>query len=259
MRIDMATSEWHQLVKPVLPHITKDAEFPELSQVRIEIGATSLYAVATDRYTLGAERRPLARTDRHQPQPPVHVRATDVQASLKLFSYAKDDDPPLTLTIDTVLIPSEVMGEHGSYSAMAVTLQSAIGGRLVMHDRRMTGRDPLQGWQRVLSAAMSRQQGGTLSGLDLSAALLGRWAAAVRHGERLTFWTGSRRKDSILVTVDTHFAGLWAPDLWGSDGAPPPDPAGLPWVTELDAGIDLRTASGLLADPGNGDEDGEPE
>lgn len=235
MRIDLATSEWHKLVKPVLPHITKDAEFPELSQVRIEAGDMCLYAVATDRYTMGIERWPLPRDCRLQPQPPVHVRESDVQASLKLFSYTKDDDPLLSVTIDTVTMPVEVMGENGRYSAMAITLQSAIGARLVMHDRRMPSRDPANGWQRVLAAALGRTQGGTLSGVDLNPAHLKRWEAAVRAGERLTMWTGPRRKDTILVTVDQHFAGLWAPNLWSTAENPAmPDPAGLPWLAELD-------------------------
>jgi len=245
----MATSEWHQLVKPVLPHITRDAEFPELSQVRIEAGGSSLYAVATDRYTLGAERRPLARVDRGQPQPPVHVRDSDVQASLKLFAYTKDSDPPLSVTIGTVSIPVEVMGEVDRYSGMAVTLQSAAGARLVMHDRRIPGRDPLDGWQRRVSAAVGRAQAATLPGIDLQPGHLGRWAAAVRAGERLTMWTGPRRSSAILVTVEGHFAGLWAPMVWGQgDGPAPPDPAGLPWLAELD-GADPET--GERADGGD--------
>ena len=82
----MTTREWHELVKPVLPHTLKDADFPELSHIRVELGARSLYAVATDRYTLAAERHPLARADRNSPMPPVHVPAPDIAASLKLFA-----------------------------------------------------------------------------------------------------------------------------------------------------------------------------
>lgn len=248
MRIDMATSEWHQLVKPVLPHTLKDSDFPELSHVRVEAGGQALYAVATDRYTLGAERHPLGIADRLRPQPPVHVLATDVKASLTLFSYTKDADPALSVTIDTVTIPSEVMGQHSAYSSMAVTLTSGDGSKMVMHDRRMPHRDPLERWQRLLAAAMGRQQGGTLSGMDLSPDHLGRWAPAVRAGERLTLWTGPRRKDVILVTVDEHFAGLWAPNLWSSAENPAmPDPAGLPWLAELD-GVNPETGEAMTGD-----------
>jgi hypothetical protein len=233
-RIDMTTREWHELVKPVLPHTLKDSDFPELSHIRIEVGDRALYAIATDRYTLGAERRLLDRADRGQPQPPVHIIAPDVQASLKLFTYAKDNDPALTVTVDTVLIPSEVMGEQGSYSSMAVTLASENGSKMVMHDRRMTHRDPLASWQRLICAAMSRTQGGTLSGIDLNPGHLARWKDAVRAGERLTLWTGSDRKSPILAAVGEHFAGIWMPYVWGDgDAGAPADPAGLPWLTEL--------------------------
>lgn len=253
MRIDMTASEWHQLVRPVLPHTLKDSDFPELSHVRVEAGSAALYAVATDRYTLGAERRLLARADRGQPQPPVHVLATDVKASLTLFSYTKDADPDLTVTIDTVVIPSEVMGQHASYSSMAVTLTSGDGSKMVMHDRRMPHRDPLERWQRLISGAMARTQGGTLSGMDLSPDHLGRWKDAVRAGERLTLWTGPRRKDVVLVTVDEHFAGLWSPSLWSSAESPAmPDPAGLPWLAELD-GVDPETGELMTGDSVSGD------
>lgn len=237
----MTTSDWHKLIKPVLPHTLKDPDFPELSHVRIEAGARSLYAVATDRYTLAAERHPLDRADRDSPMPPVHVQAPDIAASLKLFTYSKDNDPDLAVTIDTVLIPSEIMGQDGSYSSMAVTLTSGTGSKMVMHDRRMTHRDPLKGWKRTISAAVERAQGGTPAGLDLNPDHLGRWSAAVRAGERLTMWTGPERKSPILVTVAEHFAGVWMPYVWGDTEADAPRaPSALPWSAEL-AGVDPET------------------
>jgi hypothetical protein len=233
VRIDMTTREWHELVKPVLPHILKDPDFPELSHIRIEVGARSLYAVATDRYTLGAERRPLGRADRNSPMPPVHIQAPDIAASLKLFTYSKDNDPDLSVTVDTVIIPSEVMGQDGSYSSLAVTVTSDTGSKMVMHDRRMAHRDPHANWRRHVSAAIDRAQGGTPAGLDLSPDHLGRWSAAVRAGERLTVWTGPERRSHILVTVDEHFAGVWTPYAWGDAETAPRAPSALPWSAEL--------------------------
>ena len=250
MRIDMTASEWHHLVKPVLPHITKEAEFPELSQVRIEVGGKAIYAAASDRYTMGVERLALDRADQGQSQPPIHVRLDDIHASLKLFAYTKDDDPALSVTVDTVAIPVEIMGDARSHSALAVTLQSAAGARMVMHDRRIEYRDPLAGWQRAIATAMSRTQGGTPAGLDLNPGHLGRWAAAVRGGERLTLWTGPQRKNPVLVTVESHFAGLWMPMAWGNsdvDMPAPPDPAGLPWLAELD-GVNPETGELMTGD-----------
>ena len=264
MRIDMTAREWAELVKPVIPHLVKDPEFPEFAQVRIEVGHTSLYAVATDRYTMGVERRPLDKADRHQPQQPVHVDLDDVQASLRLFRYSKESNPSLSVTIDTVSVPVEVMGDPGRYSVMAVTLDGGDGKRLIMHDRRMQGRDPAEGWHKRLAAALARTQGGTLSGIYLNPDHVGRWKDAVRAGERLTLWTGPERKNAILVTVDEHFAGLWMPSVWGTgENAAPQPPSALPWLAELPAGIDLRYASGVLTgddtrEAEDDDEDGEP-
>jgi hypothetical protein len=243
----MTTREWHELVKPVLPHTLKDSDFPELSHIRIEIGARALYAVATDRYTLAAERHALTRADRNSQTPPVHAQAPDIAASLKLFSYSKDNNPALTVTVDTVLIPSEVMGQDGSYSSLAVTITSDTGSKMVMHDRRMSHRDPLAGWQKTISAAVERAQGGTPAGLDVNPDHLGRWAAAVRAGERLTMWTGPERKSPILVTVDEHFAGVWMPYVWGEGEVTPRAPSALPWSAEL-SGIDPETGEKLDGD-----------
>jgi len=261
MRIDMTARDWAELVKPVLPHLVKDADFPEFAQVRIEVGNLALYAIATDRYTMGIERRPLDKRDRYRPQQPVHVDLDDVQASLRLFRYSKDSNPALSVTIDTVSVPVEVMGDQGRYNVMAVTLDAGDGKRLVMQDRRMQGRDPAEHWQKHVSAALARVQGGSISGIYLNPDHLGRWAAAVRAGERLTLWTGAERKDPILVTVDEHFAGVWMPFAWGTgENAAPQQPTVLPWLDEL-AGdyTDLRTASGLLVDPGTGEASDEDE
>ena len=252
MRIDMSSRQWHELVKPVLPHTLKSPDFPELGHVRIEAGARTLYAVATDRYTLGAERHPLGVNDRNDPQPPVHVRAADLAASLKLFPFTKDDDPQLSLTIDTAYIPATVMGENGSYTSMAVTLQSADGGRLVMHDRRMAARDPLAAWRHAVAAVMRRAPGALLDGLDLASAYLTRWKEAVRAGERLTLRTGPQPRDPLLITVEDHFAGLWVPQLWGDERAA--DPASLPWLAELDdASSRIQPATGVHGNRFNAD------
>lgn len=261
MRIDMTTREWHELVRPVLPHTLNDKDFPELGHVRIELGAKALYAVASDRYTLGAERRILARDEQHQPMPPVHVRATDVAASLKLFTFSKDDNPWLKVTIDTVSVPVEVTGHDTSVSSLGITITSSDGGRLVMHDRRVPDRDQLTNWRLLLGGAMRRPPGAVLDGLALGAAYVGRWKDAVRAGEVMRLYTGPKSDSTVLVTVEQHFAGLWVP----VSHIEARSVASLPWLAELrDGAVDLRTASGLLVDTGTGeaagsdDEDGEP-
>jgi hypothetical protein len=232
MRIDMTTREWHELVRPVLPHVLKDSDFPELAQVRIEPGDYAIYAVATDRYTLGAERRLLEPGEQMMFKvPPVHVRAADITAALKLFPYSKDDDPPLTVTIDEVPVPVRAAGLERHVITKAITLASADGTRVVMHDRRDPGRDPLAGWKQIIRKTMTRAPGIPLDGVDLAADQLARWAHAVRKGERLCVHTGPKPGDPMLVLVEDHFAGVWVTQHY-LDGAVKRI-SDQPWLDEL--------------------------
>jgi len=251
----MTARDWAELIRPVLPHILKDKDFPQYAHVRIELGDRALYAVGGDGYTIGAERRLLAPSERHQHMPPVHVWASDAKASLALFPFSKDDNPPLRVTIDDVPAIAEITGTETTWSSLGITLQSADGQRLVMHDRRMPDRDHLARWQFLLSAVLRRPPGAVLDGLSLSAVHLAKWRDAVRAGEVMRLYTGSKDDTAVLVTVEQHFAGLWMP-VKGIDNRPP---ASLPWLGELAAAFDLRTASGLLVDPGTGEASSEDE
>ena len=243
----MTTREWHELVKPVLPHTANDKDLPELDVVRIELGETALYAVATDRYTLAAERWELAKEDRGSAGPVVHLDAGEVRATLKLFTFSKDEDPPLSVTIDTASIPISVVGRPASVNALAVTIQQVNEGtRLMLRDTRDPSRDPLRGWRKGIRAALDRPPGGKLDGLDLNAGMLGRWGTAARHGERLTFYTGPEPGDALLVIVERHFAGLWMPMRYLDE--PTKTLADLPWHEELeDDGRDPVSAMADLA------------
>jgi hypothetical protein len=251
MRIDMTSRDWHELVRPVLPHAFVTKDWPELSHVRIELGDKALYAVASDKYTLGAERHPLARDEQHQAMPPVHVLASELTASLKLFGYSKDDDPPLTITIDSRPAAGEFLGQDGMLTSLAVTLDSADGGRVIMRDHRMASRDQLAGWRKYLREAMTRQPAHVLDGLDLSGGHFAKWKDAVRAGERLRLYSGPERGDALLITVGAHFAGIWAVGKYG-DGPTEPVSA-LPWLAEV--GIpdeetgELITLSDVAAEP----------
>ena len=163
--------------------------------MRIEAGHTALYAVATDRYTLAAERwEPAAGTLNGGAGQVVHLDAREVAASLKLFTHTKDEDPPLHVIIDTAAIPIQVVGQPRSVNRLAVTVQQVGDGtRLMLHDIRDPSRDPLAGWRKMIRVALDRTPGGNLDGLDLHAGMMSRWAAAARKGERLTCSPGRSR------------------------------------------------------------------
>ncbi len=238
----MSTREWHELVKPVLPHVGTDKDFPELAVVRLEVAYSAVYAAATDRSTLAAERWPLPPVDRGMAPQVVHLSASEAKASLNLFTFSKDNDPPLTVTIDQGLYPVRVAGEAASVPRLAVTVQQAGDGtRLVLHDERDPSKDPLAGWRKRLRQAMLRKTGKPIEGLDLQPFSLTRWASAAGKGERLTLFTGPEPGDPLLVTVEDHFAGLAMVPQY-LDG-PAKKLADLPWHDELAVmdGIDTDT------------------
>lgn len=244
MRIDMTTREWHELIKPVLPHVSADKEMPGLQVVRIEAAEHALYAVATDRYTLAAERHWLGANIRVWDVPsPVHIRATDAKASLNLFTFSKDTDPQLQIVIDHVPVRTQMAGRPLTMEQLAITIQAEDGTRLALHDHRDPTADPLAGWRRMLSGALTRILPDAAPALSLSASQFARWAAAVRGAERLAMFTGTKEAELILVIVEQHFAAVWKP-LSYLDG-PVKMLAEAPWADELAAGFDLATASGL--------------
>ncbi len=168
-----------------------------------------MYAAATDRYTLAAERWPLPPVDQGMAPQVAHLNAKELAASLKLFTFSKDDDPPLMITIDSALMSVQVAGEPASVPRLAVTVQQAGDGiRLVLHDERDPSHDPLASWRKGLRQAMLRKTGEPIEGLDLQPFSLTRWASAAGKGERLTLFTGPEPGDPLLITVEEHFAGL---------------------------------------------------
>jgi len=251
-RIDLTTREWHELIRPVLPHASTDPEDRELASIRIEAAEHALYAVATDRRTLAAERHPLDGTRRVWDVPaPVHVRASDVKASLAMFPFSRDSDPPLQLTIDKRPFPVQVAGRPDTIDRLAITLESPFDGtRLVLNDHRDPTHDPIGAWRKTLAGLVNRPMSKSAPALNLNAVQLARWAAACRKGERLAVFTGSKGSDAVLVMVESHFLGVWVPVSYLE--SPAEMLAGSPWRGELAEVPRLAAASGA---PGDGDSD----
>jgi len=215
-RIDLSAREWHELIKPVLPHAGTDPDNPELGAVRIECADRAVYAVATDRYTIAAERHALDGSARLGPYVPgpVHVRASEAKASLAMFPFSRDSDPPLRLTIEKVPFPVQVAGRPSAVARFAVTLEAQDGTRLVLHDHRNPGSDPIAAWRRHLAGALARPQAIAAPALNFQAAHLARWAAACRKGERLAFFTGHKGDEMVLESPAEMLASSpWRDEL----------------------------------------------
>lgn len=232
MRLDMLTSDWHRLLKPVLPHASTDKDSWSLQAVRLELGPLALYAVATDRFTLGAERHQLPRDSQYRAGdwPPVHILTGETRASLAMFTYKKDYDLELRVTVDrsAVLVP----GGHTIDSYAVMIERPDDGTRMTLRDRRDPAEiNALTQWRTPLLKALTRKKGRVLDGLDMRGDVLGRWKDAARGTERLRVWTGPERGDTLLVTVERHFAGVQGTDLMLDD--PARERSALPWAAEL--------------------------
>jgi hypothetical protein len=242
-RIDMTASELRALLAPVIPHASTDADEPHLAVVRIECAEKRLYAIATDRYTLAAERHRLPENLRLWDIPaPVHVDLVSAKAALTLFKPSKDWDPTLKITIDTAPVPVEVAGEPRTIDHLALTIEAPDGTRVAFHDKRDPSNDPLGGWRKTLAGMWHREPAKTAPALSLSAMHLPKWGAAVRKGERLTMFTGEKEGSPVLVLVEDHFAGVWVQVRYLD--TPGQVLAESPWRGELD---DLTAALAELA------------
>lgn len=230
-RIDMTTSQWHALITPPLPHASTDKDDPGVCVIRIEAAAHAVYAVATDRHTLGAERHRLSKDNRLWDIPaPIHIRRADADASLKLFKSTAKDDPTLRITIDTVAIPIEAAGVPREVPQLALTLEAPDGTRLTMYDHRDPSQDPLSGWRKTL-AKLWRRPLTQAPALSLAGKHLAKWAKAARGGEQLAVYAGQAEGAPVLVLAGSHFAGVWrqvgylaGPDKMLTDS---------PWYDEL--------------------------
>ena len=223
-RIDITTRDLHQLIAPVLPHASTDASIPELNAVRVETRGATMHAVATDRVTMAATRLQVGLVD----DCVIHVDRADCLAMLKLFTFTKEEDPDLVLTLDQVTVP---VG-NTSLSALALRIDSQDGTRLVLHDRRVPGQpNALDGWRKVIGRVLHREQTVGAPALLLTPAILPRWSKAAGKGERLTVFCGPDPSDSILVTVESHFIGVWTPAGHLDAGGDLLD--GNPWRDEL--------------------------
>lgn len=221
--IQMTTSDLHDLLAPVLPHTGDGKGLPALSAIRIEVRDNTVYAVATDRYTMAATRHPLREA---APDTTIAIGGVDAAAMLKLFKHTKNDNPDLQLTVgnieaETVLDPAD---------KPALTITAKDGATLVLHGRE----DALATWRNILAKQVHRAPKAASPSIALNAMQLPRWTKAIRKGDQLEVFLGAKATDPVIVRAGDHFIGVWAA-CSRSDGKAMPLLADSPWGRELPA------------------------
>ena len=112
------------------------------------------------------------------------------------------------------------------------TNNGADGFRLTLRDHRDPSRViTLDKWRKNLLGALTRPRGRSLDGLDIRGTVLGRFKDCARGTERLRLFTGAEPGQPILLTVESHFAGLLAVPQYLDE--PAASRSELPWAAEL--------------------------
>jgi hypothetical protein len=222
--IQVTTSELHNLLIPVLPHVGTDKTLPQLGVIRIEVRDNTLYAVATDRYTMAVTRH---RLNEPTPDATIAIGHADAAAMLKLFKHGRNDDPDLQLTVGKV--EAETVLDPADKPALTVTAKG--GNTLVLHGRE----DALATWRNILGKLVHRKPKTASPSLALAATYLQRWTKAIRNGAQLEIFLGADATDPIVVRAGDNFIGIWAACSRSDGGKLLADSA---WGKELPAETD---------------------
>jgi hypothetical protein len=204
-RIDLTTRELHALIQPVLPHASTSADDPHLSVVHLQTRDQVLYAIATDRLTLGAARHPL---EEFAEDFDITLDRNDLAVALRLFTFTKDEDPKLSLLIDKHPRP---VGRDRIINALGLRIDGEDGTRLILHDCSFIDQKPFAAWRELVGKVLHRATLPATPAVLLAPALLPRWAKAAGKGERLTVFVGPEQGDPVLFVVENHFIGVWKP------------------------------------------------
>ncbi|MFI7628434.1 DNA translocase FtsK [Microbispora rosea] len=236
-RIDLATSELHELLTPVLPHASTDKERPELGVVRIEARGSVLSAVASDRITLAATRHPADGLDDFA----LTIDREDAANLLKIFRHTKKTDPQLAIVVEEMPLPTDT----GSAYGLGIRIDSETGKRHSLTD--LGDPDPIfTKWRSLVAKLLARPAAPASPAVVFSPWATPRWSKAPRKGDYLQVFPGPTSKDPVLVLAGESFIGVWMPAGLRDDMEPQALLAGTPWQADLE-GMATADAGDLLA------------
>ncbi|MFJ9374394.1 phiSA1p31-related protein [Streptomyces sp. NPDC101455] len=187
--ISILAKDLHLMFKQVAPHMDDPENgLPFISSIRLESRDGWLYAVATDRFTVGAARRPI--TDGGNGTG--HIPAYLVPAVEAVLGAAADhgDKVSLTLPTDDGQLVLTVPGQE----KLAVEYEPA--------DYK-----GFPNWRKILHDALTAEPC-TIPIAGLTTSFLARWQHAA---EKLAFWQSAPNKPLVFLDHDGYFAGMQMP------------------------------------------------
>ncbi|GAA0969964.1 hypothetical protein GCM10009555_018060 [Acrocarpospora macrocephala] len=204
-RIDLTTSELHELLVPVLPHASTDKDWPEYNVVRLEARPSKdartgvLAAMATDRVTLAATRHHI---DEPVDEFDISIDRGDATNLLRVFKPTKKSDPRLRLIVEETSLPG------GQGRGLMLRIDSETGQRLEFPDCTPTDLPKIHtSWRGTLARLTARPLVPAPPTFSVADWALARWAKASRYDSPRFFLPEER--DAILVTAGGSFIGLW--------------------------------------------------
>ncbi|GAA0949128.1 hypothetical protein [Nonomuraea longicatena] len=197
---DMTGRELRAWLGAVLPHASTDTSVPFMAVVTIEAAPDrTLYALATDRYTLAVSCRPLPDPGTGTAPAPLTLTVAARALHTVIRQIKPRDTVRLTLTDDGLTL--EQLGDpHLSYRLPASDYEPL-----------------LPNWRTWLTKQASQTPGPVLTdprGVALSPGFLARFKTAARDGLPLEMRPAGRHL--VVITCGTHFLGfIAAADLTG--------------------------------------------
>jgi hypothetical protein len=188
--ITISANDLHRMFQQVTPHMSDDEYIPVIHSIRLEGRDGWLYAVASDRYTLGTARREILSDCNRTAHVPGWVvpsltawlaGAADSGETVSLSLPADDQSAPLTFT--------------------------APGRSTLTIDYDADDYKDFPDWRKILHAALTAEPGIVpLSGYTTR--FLSRWEHAA---EKLTVWQEAPGKPFVFLDELGYFAGLHMP------------------------------------------------
>ncbi|MGW5680331.1 DNA polymerase III subunit beta family protein [Nonomuraea sp. NPDC003754] len=194
-----------QYLGAVLPHASTDDTLPILTAVTFEVADGALYALATDRYTMGIVRQPL---DTDQPHPTSALSVIISAAALQATARQVKARARVTLTV----------------TEQAVTIEQAGAFTLACRLPALEMSPLLSNWRTWFADQVRNKPDRAVHtdrGTALAPAYLARFRPATRDHLPLQFRPAGR---AVVVTCGEHFLGLISPRRPTEQETAQPDP-----------------------------------